>query len=170
MCSSAEAAPATIRFSGDLETTGSSARSEMTTCSAMQAMISCSVAVAPISSTAALVTTSARRSQASALSRTARRARTNRGRHAGYGLLAGGGRHSRCAKEVEMREQNLDIYGHDPIVWSRALKQLEAQAGEEAPGRTCWLATTDSDGRPHLAAVGAIWVDGKFYFVSGPRL
>src|SRR3977135_190727 len=38
------------------------------------------------------------------------------------------------------------------------------------PGRTCWLATTDPDGRPHLAAIGAIWVDGKFYFVSGPRL
>ena len=69
-----------------------------------------------------------------------------------------------------MHEQNLDIYGHAPIPWSWALKQLEAQAHEEAPGRTCWLATTDPDGRPHLAAVGAIWVDGKFYFVSGPPL
>jgi len=69
-----------------------------------------------------------------------------------------------------MHEQNLDIYGHAPIPWSRALKQLEAQARKEGPGRTCWLATTDPDGRPHLAAVGAIWVDGKFYFVSGPRL
>jgi pyridoxine/pyridoxamine 5'-phosphate oxidase len=69
-----------------------------------------------------------------------------------------------------MHEQNLDIYGHAPLPWSRALKQLEAQAREEGPGRTCWLATTDPDGRPHLAAVGAIWVDGKFYFTSGPRL
>ena len=69
-----------------------------------------------------------------------------------------------------MREQNLDIYGHGPIPWSRALKQLGALAREEGPGGTCWLATTDSDGRPHLAAVGAIWVDDKFYFVSGPRL
>ena len=69
-----------------------------------------------------------------------------------------------------MHEQNLDIYGHPPIPWSRALKQLEAQAREEGRGRTCWLATTDPDGRPHLAAVGAIWVDGKFYFVSGPQL
>ena len=67
-----------------------------------------------------------------------------------------------------MHEQNLDIYGHAPIPWSRALKQLEAPAREE--GRTCWLATTDPDGRPHVAAVGAIWVDGKFYFTSGPRL
>jgi pyridoxine/pyridoxamine 5'-phosphate oxidase len=73
-------------------------------------------------------------------------------------------------KEFEMHEQNLDIYGHEPIPWSRALRQLEAQAREEGPGRTCWLATTDPDGRPHVAAVGAIWVDGEFYFVSGPRL
>src|SRR5258708_28247448 len=69
-----------------------------------------------------------------------------------------------------MPEQNLDIYGHGPIPWSRALKQLEALAREEGSGRTRWLATTDPDGRPHLAAVGAIWVDGKFYIVSGPRL
>jgi pyridoxamine 5'-phosphate oxidase-like protein len=69
-----------------------------------------------------------------------------------------------------MKEQNLDIYGHQTIPWSRALKQLETQTREEGAGRTCWLATTDPDGRPHLAAVGAIWADAKFYFVSGPRL
>jgi hypothetical protein len=69
-----------------------------------------------------------------------------------------------------MHEQNLDIYGHAPIPWSRAFKQLEALAREEGPGRSRWLATTDPDGRPHLAGVGAIWVDGKFYIVSGPRL
>jgi pyridoxine/pyridoxamine 5'-phosphate oxidase len=73
-------------------------------------------------------------------------------------------------RRLAMQEKNLDIYGHAPIPWSRALKQLEAQGQEEAPGRTCWLATTDSDGRPHLAAVGAVWVDDRFYFVSGPRL
>ena len=67
-----------------------------------------------------------------------------------------------------MREQNLDIYGHEPIPWSRALNQLEVQTREQ--GRTCWLATTDPDGRPHLAAVGAIWVEDRFYIVSGPRL
>jgi pyridoxine/pyridoxamine 5'-phosphate oxidase len=69
-----------------------------------------------------------------------------------------------------MHEKNLDIYGHASVPWSRALKQLEAQGPEEESGRTCWLATTDPDGRPHIAAVGAIWVDGKFYFVSGSRL
>src|SRR6267143_299905 len=68
-----------------------------------------------------------------------------------------------------MHEQNLDIYGHAPIPWSRALKQLEAQAREEGRGRTCWLATAGPDGSPHLAAVGAVWVDDQFYFTSGPR-
>jgi pyridoxine/pyridoxamine 5'-phosphate oxidase len=69
-----------------------------------------------------------------------------------------------------MEAQNLDIYGHDPIPWSRAAKQLAAQDREEGKGRTCWLATMDPDGRPHLAAVGALWVDDKFYFTSGPRV
>ena len=69
-----------------------------------------------------------------------------------------------------MEEKNLDIYGHEPIPWSRPSKQLAAQAREEREGRTCWLATTDPDGRPHLAAVGALWIDDKFYFTSGPRL
>src|SRR5438105_11835428 len=59
-------------------------------------------------------------------------------------------------------EKNLDIYGAAPIPWSRALKQLEA-----GTGRSYWLATTKLDGRPHVAAVGALWVDGKIYFVTG---
>ncbi len=68
-----------------------------------------------------------------------------------------------------MKEQNLDIYGHASIPWSRALQQLEAQGREKEQGRTCWLATAGPDGSPHLAAVGALWVDDRFYFTSGPR-
>ncbi len=67
-----------------------------------------------------------------------------------------------------MNEKNLDIYGHKTIPWSRASTQLE-QLREEGRGRTCWLATADPDGRPHIAAVGAIWLDDRFYFTSGPR-
>ena len=70
---------------------------------------------------------------------------------------------------MKMDEQNLDIYGHEPIPWSRALQQLEAQAREEGSGRTWWLATAATDGSPHLAAVGALWLDDQFYFTSGPR-
>jgi hypothetical protein len=35
-----------------------------------------------------------------------------------------------------MNERNLDIYGHEPIPWSRALKQLEAPPSEEGGGQT----------------------------------
>jgi len=62
-------------------------------------------------------------------------------------------------------QKNLDIYGYDPLPWERAIPQLEDTSGH----RTCWLATTDPDGRPHIAGVGALWIDGKFYFTSGPR-
>lgn len=69
-----------------------------------------------------------------------------------------------------MEQKNLDIYGNQPIPWSRALKALEtASAKPEDPGgpNTYWLATTRPDNRPHVAGVGAIWLDGRFYFVSG---
>ena len=69
-----------------------------------------------------------------------------------------------------MEQKNLDIYGNEPIPWSRALKALErAPAKPEDSGgpTTYWLATTRPDGRPHVAGVGAVWVDGRFYFVSG---
>jgi pyridoxine/pyridoxamine 5'-phosphate oxidase len=68
-----------------------------------------------------------------------------------------------------MQQKNLDIYGSKPIPWSRALDQLEATAAqtEEASHITYWLATTRPDGRPHVTGVGALWVDGLFYFTSG---
>lgn len=64
-----------------------------------------------------------------------------------------------------MQQTNLDIYGHPSLPWSRAEKQLEAKTDENV---THFLATVRSDGRPHVAGVGALWVDGKFYFTSGP--
>jgi pyridoxine/pyridoxamine 5'-phosphate oxidase len=62
-----------------------------------------------------------------------------------------------------MKQTNLDIYGHAPLAWLRAVEQLEAETA-----KSFWLATTRPDGRPHVAAVGALWVDGKLYFTSGP--
>ena len=60
------------------------------------------------------------------------------------------------------KSKNLDIYGHEPIPWSRALAHLESGAGG-----TYWLATTRPDGRPHLTGFGGVWEDGKVYLVSG---
>jgi hypothetical protein len=61
-----------------------------------------------------------------------------------------------------VEQKNLTIYGEKPIPWSRALQQLDA--GFEG---TCWLATTRPDGRPHVAGIGALWLEGKFYIVTG---
>src|SRR5256885_6028788 len=33
--------------------------------------------------------------------------------------------------------------------------------------RTKWLTTVNEDGSPHVTAVGAIWVDGSFWFQTG---
>ena len=63
-----------------------------------------------------------------------------------------------------MDTTNLDTYGHAPLPWSRAERQLDAKP---AGPLTHFLATVRPDGRPHVAAVGALWVDGKFYFTSG---
>src|SRR5436309_10247930 len=64
-----------------------------------------------------------------------------------------------------METKNLaDLYGLDPIPWSRALEALET--GNQR-NETSFLATTRPDGRPHLAGVGAVWDNGKAYFVSG---
>ena len=70
-----------------------------------------------------------------------------------------------------MQTKNLDIYGSDPIPWSRALDQLPARdgAGEDAPPRTTWLSTVSPDGKPHTTGVGALWLDDRFFFTSGPK-
>jgi nitroimidazol reductase NimA-like FMN-containing flavoprotein (pyridoxamine 5'-phosphate oxidase superfamily) len=64
-----------------------------------------------------------------------------------------------------MDQKNLaDLYHLDPIPWSRALEALEATDAKE---QTPFIATTRPDGRPHIAGIGALWIDGSFYFVSG---
>jgi hypothetical protein len=32
---------------------------------------------------------------------------------------------------------------------------------------TCWLTTIDPDGKPHVTPVGALWVEGAFWFQTG---
>jgi hypothetical protein len=61
---------------------------------------------------------------------------------------------------------NLDIYGNAPLEWSRARAQLAGWHGTEV---SHFLCTTRPDGRPHVAGVGAMWLDGDLYIVSGER-
>jgi hypothetical protein len=68
--------------------------------------------------------------------------------------------------------RNLDGYEAPLIPWERVferlaggLTQVPATGG---PNRhTVWLATTSPDGAPHVMPLGALWVDGAFYFTSG---
>jgi hypothetical protein len=62
---------------------------------------------------------------------------------------------------------NLDIYGHAPLAWSRVRGAIDKSLDDIQ--RTWFLGTVRSDGRPHVAGVGALWHDGAFYVVSGPR-
>jgi len=68
------------------------------------------------------------------------------------------------ADREQTETTNLDGYGHPPLSWSRAHKALS----EPPADLTHWLATVRPDGRPHVAGVGALYMDGDMYFTSGP--
>lgn len=68
--------------------------------------------------------------------------------------------------------RNLDRYGTPPIAWepvARELFEAVSQAPDTGgPNRvTYWLATTNADGTPHVAAVGTLPVDGVLCVISG---
>src|SRR3954451_14701969 len=74
-----------------------------------------------------------------------------------------------------MEAINLDtLYGSPLIEWPRGVDRLD-RGGTQAPGtggpnrHTSWLATINRDGTPHLTGVGAIWLDGAFWFETGER-
>jgi PPOX class probable F420-dependent enzyme len=65
-----------------------------------------------------------------------------------------------------------DLYQAPLLDWSRITDRLDrgvTQAPETGgPNRhTCWLATINRDGSPHVTGVGALWVDGAFWFETG---
>ena len=67
-----------------------------------------------------------------------------------------------------------DLYDLPPIDWTAITAPLDrgvTQAPETGgPDRhTTWLTTINADGSPHVTAVGALWVDGTFWFVTGER-
>ena len=75
----------------------------------------------------------------------------------------------------ELRGKNLAaLYDLAPLDWADVRRTLETNL-TQGPGtggpdhHTFWLSTIDADGRPHMTAVGAFWVDGRYYFCGGPR-
>ena len=79
------------------------------------------------------------------------------------------------AATPEPRSKNLaDLYDLAPLDWTDVRRSAGRGAhlapGTGGPGHhTFWLSTVDADGRPHLTAVGAFWVDDRYYFCGGPR-
>src|SRR3954447_20741467 len=73
-----------------------------------------------------------------------------------------------------METRNLaELYDAPSMDWDQVRARLDAgldlvPGSEDGPGRhTCWLATINADGSPHVTAVGAIWLDGTYYFETG---
>ena len=70
------------------------------------------------------------------------------------------------AERTPIETRNLDIYGNSPLPWSRPRDLLAAGTFF---GRPAFLGTVRSDGRPHSAGIGAIWLGGDIFFTSGPE-
>ncbi len=74
-----------------------------------------------------------------------------------------------------METTNLaDLYGLPTIDWAIIENRL-ARGFSQAPGtggpdrHTSWLATINRDGSPHVTGIGALWLDGAFWFETGER-
>jgi len=78
-------------------------------------------------------------------------------------------------RRTPMDAKNLaELYDIPTLDWAPISARLD-QGLDQAPGtggpdrHTCWLTTIDADGRPHTTGVGALWVDGSFWFETGER-
>jgi PPOX class probable F420-dependent enzyme len=72
-----------------------------------------------------------------------------------------------------MQTKNLaDLYELPVMEWEPIAARLE-RGVTQAPGtggpnrHTCWLATINPDGTPHVNGVGAMWEDGALWFETG---
>jgi hypothetical protein len=72
-----------------------------------------------------------------------------------------------------METKNLaELYDLPAVEWTTVTERLD-RGLPQAPGsggtdrHTVWLATINPDGTPHLTGIGALWVDGAFWFETG---
>jgi hypothetical protein len=60
--------------------------------------------------------------------------------------------------------------GLPPLDWAGIVEKLDTGSAPVPDGRnsrTTWLSTVNEDGSPHVTAVGALWLDGTFWFQTG---
>ncbi|MFI9504404.1 pyridoxamine 5'-phosphate oxidase family protein [Nocardia sp. NPDC052566] len=72
-----------------------------------------------------------------------------------------------------MKATNLaELYDLPVVDWAVIASRMDEGYGQ-APGSggpdryTTWLTTINQDGSPHMTAVGSLWIDGVFWFVTG---
>jgi hypothetical protein len=62
---------------------------------------------------------------------------------------------------------DLDTLSWEPIA-ARLARGVPQAPGSGGPDRhTCWLTTLNDDGSPHVTGIGAVWLDGAFWFETG---
>ena len=57
-----------------------------------------------------------------------------------------------------------------PVDWSAIVGKIDSGSPPERDAvnsRTTWLTTINEDGSAHVTAVGAVWLDGTFWFQTG---
>jgi hypothetical protein len=62
------------------------------------------------------------------------------------------------------------VDGLPPVDWASIVEKLDAgspPAPDAHNARTTWLSTVNEDGSAHVTAVGALWLDGSFWFQTG---
>ncbi|HWB66292.1 MAG TPA: pyridoxamine 5'-phosphate oxidase family protein [Mycobacteriales bacterium] len=60
--------------------------------------------------------------------------------------------------------------GLPPVDWDAIVRTIAAgtpPAPDAHNCRTTWLSTLNEDGAPHTTAVGAMWLDGTYWFQTG---
>ena len=60
--------------------------------------------------------------------------------------------------------------GLPPVDWGGVVEKLTDDVAPDRDAhnaRTKWLTTINADGSPHVTAVGALWLDGAFWFQTG---
>lgn len=60
--------------------------------------------------------------------------------------------------------------GLPPVEWAAVAQKLDSRSApdpESPNAHTTWLTTLNEDGSPHVTAVGALWLDGAYWFQTG---
>jgi len=59
-----------------------------------------------------------------------------------------------------------------PVDWSAVVGKIESGSPPDRDAvnsRSSWLATINADGSAHVTAVGAVWLDGTFWFQTSEK-